>query len=181
MTAYNNDNDPRAAMWLRELIADGLIAQRILDERSKKMFKDRSDDLCYPGDALVGEYIMLIGAAGGKLADNSALVAGLKPVKRVGHDRVLLAGVEFDLVPDRIGFGPTGRFAARRFRGIARDVQENLAPAAAKRLLLARLIANVRMAMLRAGLPRPHRQFLGATPGRVDVDQNAQAGSLKIA
>jgi len=34
MTAYYNENDPKAAAWLRELIADGLIAQGDVDERS---------------------------------------------------------------------------------------------------------------------------------------------------
>lgn len=34
MVAYYNDNDPHAAAWLRELIAEGLIADGIVDERS---------------------------------------------------------------------------------------------------------------------------------------------------
>ena len=34
MTAYYNDNDPFIASWLRELIADGLIAPGDVDERS---------------------------------------------------------------------------------------------------------------------------------------------------
>lgn len=33
MTAYYNDNDPRAAAWLRQLIADGLIPGGEVDER----------------------------------------------------------------------------------------------------------------------------------------------------
>ena len=34
MTAYYNENDPFVAAWLRELIADGLIAKGEVDERS---------------------------------------------------------------------------------------------------------------------------------------------------
>lgn len=34
MAAYYNENDPFAAAWLRELIAEGLIADGIVDERS---------------------------------------------------------------------------------------------------------------------------------------------------
>jgi DNA (cytosine-5)-methyltransferase 1 len=34
MTAYYNEIDPKAAAWLRALIADGLIADGIVDERS---------------------------------------------------------------------------------------------------------------------------------------------------
>lgn len=34
MTAYYNENDPKAAAWLRELIAEGLIAPGDVDERS---------------------------------------------------------------------------------------------------------------------------------------------------
>lgn len=34
MRAYYNDNDPRAAAWLRELIADGLLPPGDVDERS---------------------------------------------------------------------------------------------------------------------------------------------------
>jgi DNA (cytosine-5)-methyltransferase 1 len=34
MTAYYNEHDPFAAAWLRELIADGLIAPGEVDERS---------------------------------------------------------------------------------------------------------------------------------------------------
>ena len=32
--AYYNENNPRAAAWLRELISAGLIAQGDVDERS---------------------------------------------------------------------------------------------------------------------------------------------------
>lgn len=34
MAAYYNENDPFAVAWLRELIADGLIAPGEVDERS---------------------------------------------------------------------------------------------------------------------------------------------------
>lgn len=34
MTAYYNENDPFAAAWLRNLIAEGLIADGVVDERS---------------------------------------------------------------------------------------------------------------------------------------------------
>ena len=34
MTAYYNEHDPKKAAWLRELIADGIIAPGIVDERS---------------------------------------------------------------------------------------------------------------------------------------------------
>lgn len=34
MTAYYNEFDPHAAAWLRELIARGLIADGVVDERS---------------------------------------------------------------------------------------------------------------------------------------------------
>lgn len=34
MSAYYNENDPRAAAWLRELIKEGLIAPGVVDERS---------------------------------------------------------------------------------------------------------------------------------------------------
>lgn len=34
MSAYYNEHDPKAAAWLRELIADGLIADGEVDERS---------------------------------------------------------------------------------------------------------------------------------------------------
>lgn len=36
MTAYYNEFDPFAAAWLRELIADGLVAPGVVDERSIK-------------------------------------------------------------------------------------------------------------------------------------------------
>lgn len=36
MTAYYNDNDPKSAAWLRQLIRDGLIADGEVDERSIK-------------------------------------------------------------------------------------------------------------------------------------------------
>src|SRR5205823_3261588 len=61
-----------------------------------------------------------------------------------------------------------------------RHVEINLAPATAKRLLLPRVAADRRMTMLRAGLPGPHRQLLGAAPLRVDVDQHTQPGSLEV-
>ena len=32
MTAYYNDNDPKICAWLRELIADGLIAPGDVDD-----------------------------------------------------------------------------------------------------------------------------------------------------
>ncbi len=34
MPAYYNENDPKAAAWLRELIRQGLIADGEVDERS---------------------------------------------------------------------------------------------------------------------------------------------------
>ena len=34
MTAYYNENDPKAAAWLRELIAERLIAPGEVDDRS---------------------------------------------------------------------------------------------------------------------------------------------------
>jgi DNA (cytosine-5)-methyltransferase 1 len=34
MTAYYNENDPKASAWLRELIKEGRIAQGIVDDRS---------------------------------------------------------------------------------------------------------------------------------------------------
>ena len=34
MTAYYNENDPKAAAWLRELIKGGHIAPGVVDERS---------------------------------------------------------------------------------------------------------------------------------------------------
>lgn len=34
VTAYYNEFDPKAAAWLRELIADGLVARGEVDERS---------------------------------------------------------------------------------------------------------------------------------------------------
>ena len=34
MTAYYNENDPYAAQWLRNLIAENLIAPGVVDERS---------------------------------------------------------------------------------------------------------------------------------------------------
>ena len=34
MTAYYNENDPKAAAWLRELISRGLIASGVVDDRS---------------------------------------------------------------------------------------------------------------------------------------------------
>jgi DNA (cytosine-5)-methyltransferase 1 len=43
MTAYYNEHDPFAAAWLRELIADGLIAPGVVDERSIEDVKP--DDL----------------------------------------------------------------------------------------------------------------------------------------
>ena len=43
MTAYYNENDPKAAAWLRELIRAGLIADGVVDERS--IVDVRADDL----------------------------------------------------------------------------------------------------------------------------------------
>ena len=34
MPAYYNENDPKAAAWLRELISKGLIADGDVDDRS---------------------------------------------------------------------------------------------------------------------------------------------------
>ena len=34
MSAYYNENDPKAAAWLRELIRGGHIADGVVDERS---------------------------------------------------------------------------------------------------------------------------------------------------
>lgn len=43
MSTYYNENDPRAAEWLRELIADGAIAPGVVDERS--IVDVRAEDL----------------------------------------------------------------------------------------------------------------------------------------
>lgn len=60
------------------------------------------------------------------------------------------------------------------------DVEVDLAPTAAKRLLLARVASDGRVQMLRAGLTRPHHQLLCAAAVGVHVDQNAETGALKF-
>ena len=66
-------------------------------------------------DPRIGEDVELVTALGRELRDDRALVAGLEPVQRVGRDRVLLAGLEHDLVPDgedAVGGDARGRAAA---------------------------------------------------------------------
>lgn len=43
MTAWYNENDPKIAAWLRQLIADGLIAPGVVDERS--ILEVKADEL----------------------------------------------------------------------------------------------------------------------------------------
>ena len=54
-------------------------------------------------DLGVGEDVELVAALRRELGDDRALGPGLEPVQRVGRDRVLVAGLEDDLVPDGVG------------------------------------------------------------------------------
>src|SRR6478609_5421485 len=122
-----------------------------------------SGDLCDPLDVPIGEDIVFVRAASGKLGDDRALVAGLEPVQGVRRDGVLIAGIQGDLVPDGVSALSSGR-RATGWGGSRRpfDVEIDRAPSTAEGLLLSRVAADGRMTVLRAALPGPHRQLLGA-------------------
>ena len=73
----------------------------------------------------------------------------------------MIAGVELDLA-------------------VAVDPEQDTARAAAERLLLARVVADGGMAVLRAHLARQEDELLRANAIRVDVDENREADPLEV-
>ena len=89
-------------------------------------------------DTRINELVKLVIAWTRKFRDYGPLVSRLEPVPGVRGDRVLVSRMQFDLVKDRIV-----RFAAFRYMrlnrlvGLTLCVEPDLAPTAAKGLLLA--------------------------------------------
>src|SRR2546427_2635685 len=110
-------------------------------------------------------------------------VSRLEPVPGVRRDRVLVPRMQFDLVKDRVVCFAAFRYT--RLNNLARlafYVEPDLAPVAAKRLLLARIgLAERRMAMLCAGLTWYHDKLFRAVTIIIDVNDELQAGALQFA
>ena len=82
-----------------------------------------------PFDPGVGENVRLVAAGAGELRDDGALVARLEPVQRIRRDGVLIAGVELDLVEDRVVlFAADGDAAFGVRRRVARGPRPRAAP-----------------------------------------------------
>src|SRR5436305_4022629 len=91
--------------------------------------------------------------------------------------------MQFDLVKDRVVW-----FAAFRYTrldsltGLAFYIEPDLAPAAAKRLLLARIgLTERRMAMLCAGLTGYHDKCFRAVTIIVDINDKLQTCAIQFA
>ena len=95
--------------------------------------------------------------------------------QRVGRDGVLVAGVQFDLVEDRVVLTACFRHAGvnRRGRG-AIDVEPHDAAADPEGLRFARVAPDRRVAVLGAGLAREQDELLGAVAVVVDVDEDLE-------
>lgn len=77
--------------------------------------------------------VFLIGTACGEFRDNSPFRSSLEPVQSVGHQRVLVSGVQDDLMPYGVVlFLADGQASVRTGALLARHVQVYDAPATAK-------------------------------------------------
>ena len=133
-------------------------------------------DTCFHGvyanDTLIGKDIVFVRAAGRELRDHGPFRSRLKPVERVGHERVLLAGIQVDIVPNRVVLFLTVRKSRlRRQSARSRHIQIDISPTATERFLLAGIAFHAGMTVFRASLPRPHRQFLRAASCRVYINE----------
>src|SRR6266849_4568100 len=134
-------------------------------------------------DTRINELIKLVIARARKFGDDSSFVSRLEPVPGVRRDRVLVSRMQFDLVKDCVVW-----FAAFRYTRLdsltrlAFYVEPDLAPTAAKRLLLARIgLAERRMAMLCAGLTGYHDKLFSAVSIIVDINDELQTCALQFA
>ena len=101
----------------------------------------------------------------------------------VRWDRVLVSWMQFDLVKDRVVWFAAFRYTRlNSLTGLAFYIEPDLAPPAAKRLLLARIgLAERRMAMLCAGLTWYHDKLFRAVTIIIDVNDELQARALQFA
>src|SRR5438045_6144117 len=104
-------------------------------------------------DTRINELVKLIIARTRKFGNDSSFVSRLEPVPGVRWDRVLVSRMQFDLVKDRVVcFAALGYTRFNSLTRLAFYVEPDLAPAAAKCLLLAWLgPAERRMSMLFRG------------------------------
>src|SRR2546421_11766045 len=117
-------------------------------------------------DTRVNELVKLIIARTRKFRDDSSFVSRLEPVPGVRRDRVLVSRTQFDLVKDRVVCFAAFRYTRlNRLARLAFYVEPDLAPTAAKGLLLARIGLTERwMAVLCAGLMGCHDKLFSAVP-----------------
>src|SRR5512137_1141299 len=81
-----------------------------------------------PPDAGIGEQVVLVRARRGELRDDGPPVARLEPVERVRRERVHVAGMEDDLVPDgQEGLVLPGHLGLRPDGPLAGDIEIDLA------------------------------------------------------
>src|SRR4051812_42131048 len=111
----------------------------------------RSSRSALSNDLRIGEDVRLVAAPRRELGDDRAVAARAEPVQRVGRDRELVAGPQ-------------------RHLAVAVDPERDLAGSAAERLLLARVVAGRRVAVLRAELVREEHELLRAVAVVVLVD-----------
>src|SRR5438270_7686045 len=129
--------------------------ERVVSLRSRALVR-LADDL------RVREDVVLVGAARRELGHDRAVCSRLEPVQRVRRDRELLTGPQDDLL-------------------VSLDVEVHDAGAAAERLLLAGIVADRWMAVLRTDLAREEHELLRAYPLGVHVGQELQPGLLESA
>src|ERR1700736_977422 len=96
-----------------------------------------------PPDVRVRPDVVLVQAAGRKLADDGPFVPRLEPVQRLRREGPLHAGLELDLPPDaEVPLVAGGHHRLGCLRRLPWDVQVDGPPAAAEGLLLARVVAD---------------------------------------
>src|SRR3989441_10252449 len=134
-------------------------------------------------DTRIYELVKLVIARTRKFGNDSSFVSCLEPMPGVRWDRVLVSRVQFDLVKDRVVcFAAFGYTRLNSLTRLALYVEPDLAPAAAKRLLLAWIgLAERRMAMLCTGLTRYHDKFFRAVTIIVDINDKLQTCALQFA
>src|SRR5438270_6647167 len=133
-------------------------------------------------DTRINKLVKLVIARTRKFGNDSSVVSRLEPVPGVRWDRVLVSRMQFDLVKDRVvcfaAFGYTRLNSLTRF---AFYVEPDLAPAAAKRLLLAWIgLAERRMSMLCTGLTGYHDKLFRTVTIIVDINDQLQTCSLQF-
>src|SRR5438034_6763969 len=134
-------------------------------------------------DTRINELVKLVRARTRKFRDDGSFRSRLEPVPGVRRDRVLVSRMQFDLVKDRVVWFAAFRYTRlNRLARLAFYVEPDLAPTAAKGLLLARIgLAERWMAMLCAGLMGYHDKLFRAVTIIVDIYDKLQTCALQFA